>query len=298
MPSDRLFLIWGHSHLLGSGLWGWLNGSKQRLKDALLGYDRYSAYDLSERGLRGAAEALLEFEPAYVIAYAAALDRFARVNERHQAAFHRLGLKVAIATAESFPRPDSADFIAGVLGCPVAMEYGAIETGLIAHQRPDGRYVTFWRHSFLEGHESEHLPGAYEILVTSLYPRCFPLLRYRVGDLISANPNDEHFTQTFESVTGRCNDLIVLRNGGVVHSEAFSHAVKEMSSIAGYQVVQSYDGDITLNYVAREPLGPPEMEELRRRLNRINPDLTSIRVARVESLEQTIAGKTRRIFRQ
>lgn len=297
-PCDKLFLIWGHSHLLGSGFQGWLNGGKRRLKDALLGYYRYSAYDLSERGLLEAAEALLEFQPAYVIAYAVALDRFTRVNRRHQAAFHRLGLKVAIATAESFPRADSAQLIAEVFGCPVVMEYGAVETGPIAHQRPGGQYSVFWRHYFLEGQESEHLPGAYEILVTSLYPRCLPLVRYRVGDLISGNPNDEHFMQEFESVTGRCNDLVVLRNDRVVHSEAFTHIVKDCSSILGYQVIQSGDGDITLNYVAEKPLGSGEMAEIRRRLNKINSELARISIERVESLEQTIAGKTRRIFRE
>lgn len=297
-PSDKLFLIWGHSHLLGSGSQGWLNGAMRRLKDSFLGYYRYSAYDLSERGLREAAEALLSFQPAYIIAYAVALDRFATVNRHRQAAFHRLGLKVAIATAESFPRADSAGFIAEVLGCPVVMEYGAVETGPIAHQRLDGRYSVFWRHYFLEGQESDHLSGAYEIFVTSLYPRCFPLVRYKVGDLISANPNSEHFGQQFETVIGRCNDLVTLANGGIVHSEAFTHAVKEIPSLTGYQVVQSADGDITLNYMAEKPLRPDEIAEIRRRLTQINSDLTGISIERVQALEQTIAGKTRPIRRE
>lgn len=297
-PADRLFLIWGHSHLLGSGVSNWLNTRKQRLKDAVLGYHRYSAYDLSERGLREAAEALLECKPNYVVAYAVALDRFARLNRHYREAFHGLGLKVAIATAEAFPWSDSADIVADVLGCPVAMEYGAIETGLIAHQRPHGWYQVFWRHSFLEGRESEHLPGAYEIFVTSLFPRCFPLVRYRVGDLISANPDAVEFDQEFESVTGRCNDLLTLTDGGMVHSEAFSHAVKEISSIAGYQVVQSAEGEITLNYLASAPLRSAEVATIRQRLGKIHPDLAGVRIARVSALEQTLAGKTRRICRR
>lgn len=296
-PSDKLFLIWGHSHLLGSGFRGWLNGGKRRLTDAFLGYYRYSAYDLSERGLREAVETLLDFQPAYVVAYAVALDRFVRVNRDYQGAFHSLGLKVAIATGESFPRPDSAQLVAQVLGCPVVMEYGAVETGLIAHQRPNGQYLVFWRHNFLEGYESEHLSDAYEILVTTLYPRCFPLLRYKIGDLISENPNDQRFVQAFEAVTGRCNDYVILGNDGVVHSEAFSHVVKDFSSILGYQLVQTTDGDITLNYMAREPLGLAEMAEIKRRLNKINAGLARVSIERVESLEQTIAGKTRRICR-
>jgi len=297
-PADKLFLLWGHSHLLGKGLRGRINGVRRALLDSLLGYYRHSAYDLSEPGLREAAEALLEFGPAYVVGYAVALDRFSRINRDRRERFHRLKLKVAIATAESFPGPDSALLIGDVLGCPVAMEYGSVETGPIAHQKPDGHYSVFWRHYFLEGRESTEVPGAYELFLTSLYPRCFPLGRYKLGDLISTNPDGKDFSQEFEAGIGRCNDCVILRNGGVVHSEAFTHAVKEISSILGYQVVQSPDGAISLRYLAAKRLEPSDVEEIVRRLNRVNPYLSGVRVERVDSLEQTIAGKTRRIVRQ
>jgi phenylacetate-coenzyme A ligase PaaK-like adenylate-forming protein len=297
-PADKLFLIWGHSHLLGNGWLGRFNGVARRLKDALLGYYRHSAYDLSQSSLHQAAQALVAFNPDYVVGYAVALDRFARVNRCHQAAFHKLNLKVAIATAESFPSSESAGLIADVLGCPVVMEYGAVETGPMAHQQPDGRFSIFWRHYFLEGGQSAHRPGAYEVFVTSLYPRCFPLVRYRVGDLISANADEGDIGQSFKAVIGRCNDYVILPSGGVVHSEAFSHAVRDGSSILGYQVIQSADGAITLNYVAAEPLALNEAAEIRRRLGQIHPGLATLRIERVESLEQTIAGKTRRIMRE
>ena len=37
-PRDRLFLFWGHSHLLGSGWRGQLNGLLRFAKDTVLGY--------------------------------------------------------------------------------------------------------------------------------------------------------------------------------------------------------------------------------------------------------------------
>lgn len=296
-PDNRLFLIWGHSHLLGSGIMGWLNGTKRRVQDALLGYHRFSAYDLSEQRLEEAAEALLAFRPAYVLGYAVALDRFARVNQSRQAAFHRLSLKVAIATAESFPRPDSAEIVEEVLGCPVAMEYGAVETGPIAHQRPAGFFEAFWRHHFVEGMASEHMPGASEVLITSLYPRCLPLVRYRIGDLISGDPNDDTFDQRFENVIGRCNDYVVLEGGTVIHSEAFSHSVKDCSQILNYQVVQGADRSIVLRYVAERPLDTVGLTEIRRRLGRIHPRLADIAVEHSHALETTVAGKVRRVAR-
>lgn len=297
-PSSRLFLIWGHSHLLGSGLRGRLNGARRNLTDKLLGYYRFSAYDLSEARLSAATAELLRFRPSYVVGYSSALDRFANHNRKHADEFRQLGLKVAIATAESFPKPDSSRVISEVLGCPVAMEYGSVETGLIAHQTRGGDFRVFWRNYFIEGKESQHLPGAYELLVTSLYARSCPLVRYRVGDLISDDPESKSFLQRFSSVIGRSNDVLEIPGGPTVHSEVFSHAIKDSRSVFNFQVVQSKRGDIVLNYVSSSPLDNTELSAIRDRLNRINPRLGSIAIERVELLEQTIAGKTKRIFRQ
>ena len=296
-PADRLFLLWGHSHLLGSDIKGRLNSANRRLKDAMLGYCRFSAYDLSAAVLRTAADRLLAFKPAYLLAYAAALDRFARVNQDRRAAFHKLNLKVAIATAESFPTRDSAGLIEDVLGCPVAMEYGAVETGPIAHQRRRGGYGVFWRHYYVESIDASSMAGAREILVTSLYPRCVPLVRYKIGDLITINPNGGDCAQEFESVIGRCNDYVVLPNGALVHSEAFSHAVKDLAGILAYQVVQESRERITLRCVGAPGRDSDASVEIQRRLERILPGITGVQVQWVDALEQTIAGKSRRIVR-
>ncbi|MEX2399819.1 MAG: hypothetical protein WD423_03540, partial [Rhodothermales bacterium] len=169
-PGDRLFVMWGHRHLLGTGLSGLANKWIRGTKDALAGYRRFSAYDVSDEAMRRAGDELLDFKPDYVLAYASALDRFARVNRDRS--FAHLNLKVAIATAESFPRADSAAVIEDVLGCPVAMEYGCVETGPLAYQHPDGTYHVFWRHYYLESVPSPDVHGAHELLVTGLHPRC------------------------------------------------------------------------------------------------------------------------------
>lgn len=295
-PGDKLFLIWGHSHLLGSGISGRVNGLRRRLTDRALGYHRYSAYDLSEPAMRRAADELLRQRPKYLLSYSVALERFANVNKHRQSEFHQLDLKVAIATAESFTRDDSAQTIAGILGCPVVMEYGAVETGPIAHQRQDGKFSVFWGHYYIEGLESKDVPGTYEILVTSLYPRCIPLVRYKIGDLVSTAEGTAAINQEFDRVIGRCNDFIVLPNDDLVHSEAFSHALKEIPAIMAFQVVQSEGGKVTLAYIARQPLAPLELTDVRRRLVVINPQLESVLIERADFLEQTIAGKVLRVI--
>ena len=290
-PSDKLFLIWGHTHTLGNGFRGWLNKNKYNFKDYLLGYHRYSAYELSDVSLARAAQDLIKYNPDYIISYSVALDRFVRVNKNNKKYFHDLKLKAAIATAESFPRDDSAELISEVLGCPVVMEYGTVETGPVAHQKLNGRYQVFWRHNLVESIESESFPGKHEIIITTLYPRYFPLIRYKVGDFISKNQGGNPFYQEFDEVIGRCNDFIELRDGSLIHSEAFTHALKNNTSIDSYQIEQKNQKELNLYYTARNRLNDDEINEIRRKLSLIHPLLGDIAMLKVNNLEQTIAGK-------
>jgi len=296
-PGDKLFLIWGHSHHFGRGILGKINAIRREMKDVILGYNRASAYDLSETAMRRAGEALLKFRPKWVMAYSVALDQFARANADRGRELQGLNLKAAIASAEAFPRANSAERIGELLGCPVAMEYGAVETGPIANQHREGKFQIFWRRWFIEGATSAQVPGTFEVFLTSLYPRKFPLIRYRIGDLISDDPNASNFDQTFSRVIGRCNDYVELEDGANIHSEAFTHAVKECEDVASFQVVQANSGKISFRYVATAQ--HPETEsEIRRRLSIVHPELGTIQFERMASLPHTIAGKTRTIVRE
>lgn len=296
-PSDRAFMLWGHSHLLGSGLKGWWNGCLRRLKDRLLGYYRFSAYNLNERSMEEAGLALLRFRPHYVIGYSVALDLFARVNRNLAPDFHRLGLKVVVGAAEGFPRDDSAKLVEEVFGAPVVMEYGSVETDLIAHATPQGGYDVFWDTYFCEGLETG-VTGGKIIRLTSLYPRCFPLIRYELGDEIEPAAGEEGLgVGHFQSVKGRCHDTVTLSDGTILHSEAFTHAVRACPEISYYQVVDD-KGTISINYMAPETITEGQMLLIRQRLSKIHPSLKNIEIKRVDELEQTIAGKTKMVVRK
>jgi phenylacetate-coenzyme A ligase PaaK-like adenylate-forming protein len=293
-PASRLFLIWGHAHLLGTGWRGAVRAQRAKLSDRLLGYRRFSAYDLRPERLRAAAAQLIRFRPEYLIGYSVALDRFARENEAN-ADLRALGLKVVIGTAEGFPFADSESRLADLFGCPVAMEYGAVETGVIAHTRPGGGYEAFWNSCLLEIERRETGPA---LLVTTLYPRCFPLVRYEIGDAIEPEPAEPEIgLRRFKRVIGRCNDSVTLQDGAVVHSELFSHAIRPCLDVRGYQVVQDGD-DVRIHFLSEAPLAPDSMKAILQRLGRIHPRLAAIPLLRVESLESTVAGKTRMVIRR
>lgn len=293
-PDDRLFLLWGHSHHFGRGLAGRLRRVNRYLLDRLFGYHRFSAYDLGEEAMLRAGDEILRTRPAYLLGYSAALDRLARVNRPRRDAFRKVGLKSVIATAEGFPVPGSEDLIHDMFGCPVAMEYGSVETGPVAHQDESGGFRVFWRHFRVELGPPAPSGAARPMRVTALYPRCLPLIRYEIDDLAVAE--EAPAITRLERVVGRSNDFVLLADGTRIHSETFTHAIKDIRGVSAFQVIQGGSGEITIRYVSSERHGAPDLESVRQRLHRIHPDLGP-RFEAVEVLDRTIAGKTKRVVR-
>lgn len=297
-PDDRLFMIWGHGHLFGAGLSGAIARWRRRAADWTLGYTRWSAYKLSPDDLHQAATALAKSRAKYVIGYSSALDRFARANIGRNKEIHAMGLKVVIATAEGFPRTDSREIIADCFGCPVAMEYGSVETGPMAYERVAGGYDVFWLHHRLEmvsGNAENESP---ELVVTSLYPRAMPLLRYAVGDSVIPSANDGKCDIEFESVLGRCNDAVMLPNGLAIHSEAFTHVLRDLPGIHAYQIVEREGLLPLIRYEADHEL-PQEISDLiRRRMAKVDNQLSEISIEKTPRIEPTVAGKHRMVVRE
>jgi phenylacetate-coenzyme A ligase PaaK-like adenylate-forming protein len=297
-PSSRLFLIWGHAHLMGSGARGWLNAWKRKLADGLLGYYRFSAYDLRSEKMEKAARALVRFRPDYVVGYSVALDRFAQANEDRRRDLRDVGLRVVIGTAEAFPSPRTEQRLRELFGCAVAMEYGAVETGVIAHTHPEGGYRALWLTHLLEAEPASG--GRHTLLLTSLRPRCFPLLRYEIGDEVRLqDPSAGHGIglQGFEAVVGRCNEYVPMPDGARIHSEVFTHAVRSCEAVRSYQVVHG-SGSVRILFTSAAPLGETDSGGILRRLSSVHPELADTTLERVGELRRSVAGKTPMVIQE
>ncbi|MCC6426830.1 MAG: hypothetical protein IT435_08410 [Phycisphaerales bacterium] len=318
-PRDKLFTIWGHSHLLGKGLKGRFMGWLRQTKDNLIRTHRFSAYDLSPDAARRAADLLISTGSRYIIAYSSALEFFCRTNEDRAADFAKAGLKMALATGEVFPTADGPDVVRRVLGCPVAMEYGSVETDILAHTTPAipspdsgslPAYRVFWRRYMLEC-EPPNAEGPGALLVTSLFPRAFPLIRYRIGDHIALFPGDRPLALTrIASVAGRTNSFIQLSDGRRVHTMGIKHCVEGLAAVNRFQLVQIRAGTNSaaslpeLRIVLAGPGAPdatgPSAEDARKQTERairekaarIHPDLGRMPIYFDRTLIQTQAGKT------
>jgi phenylacetate-CoA ligase len=290
-PEDRGFLIWGHSGTLEPGIKGYINRLKTGFLDKAAGDYRLSAYDISEGKMRQGAQRLLKHRPDYICAYSMAMDAFARANMHLGKEFRSLNIKAVIGSSERFPNPDSTGLIEELFDCPIAMEYGALETALMAHSHPNGTYSVFWRNYFLEACE-EGSSGAHILRVTSLYERCFPLIRYEIGDEIELlEEGPKHGLREFKEMRGRTNSYVLLKDGTKIHMTAIEHCVRDIKGVLAYQMIQERDR-LTLNLMFDGDLPQRDEELILARLGRVHPELAGVRIEVVSALKQTAGGKT------
>jgi len=291
---SRLFLIWGHSHLLGTGWKGRLRHVRRKMADWVLGYQRVDAYRLNRALCLRHAERLVRFKPTGIIGYASALDLFARHAVSFREEFRRLGVRFVLATSEPPPRDDTLDLLADLFACPVVQEYGGAEFGQVAFKTGGQAFRTYSQLHYLECDPPE--PGGdgeCPALVTTLYPRYCPLIRYRVGDaLLRPERQPNGHVSSFEAVAGRLNDTIQLADGDAIHSVAIFHCIHQEGGILNIQMVIRDEG-VEIHLISTTP-GDAQMEaRIRARLAQVHPSLAAARFTYVDDMVTSRAGKRR-----
>jgi hypothetical protein len=293
VPADRLFLIWGHAHLLGTGwpkLWNYF---QRKMRDVLLGYKRVDAHTLSTAKCQKYADDISNFCPAGIIGYSAALDYFVRSLPDRAENFHNLGLKFVMPCAEPAPRDDSFELIGKIFGCPVVQEFGGVDFGHVAMKYGKKPFEVFPEHNILEV-KTESLGAA--ALVTSLYRRYLPLIRYRQGDMLGDYETLQHgHVVRFQTLQGRLNDMVELNDGTVIHSLAVAHCIRLESSILNMQILLENLGPKIL--LATTPEYDQAVEQrIRGRLGQVALSLEKVVIERVPDVQTTRAGKRRWII--
>jgi len=293
-PESRLFLIWGHSHLLGTGAKRLVKHCERKLGDLLLGYDRVDAYSLNPAKAERIARRLIRFRPCGLIGYAAALDYFVRTTTKYHDRFRKLGLKFVMPAAEGPPKPDTFALIKDVFACPIVQEFGGVDFGQVAMQIGDADFEVFPHFNILEVQQVNSGVGSEQAaVVTSLYRRYLPLIRYQQGGALDSPVCQEHgHVSRFKRIMGRVNDSITLDSGNVVHSVAFFHCIHQESEVYNIQAIRNREG-FTIRLVTQGALAGGTRDRIRGRLKQVDPSLGTARLEAVADVKTNLAGKRR-----
>jgi phenylacetate-CoA ligase len=190
-----------------------------------------------------------DLRPRVVLGYASTIARFAEHLERTSQRVEPV--RGVFTTAEKL-YPQQRAVISRVFGCPVFDCYGSSEVQNIATGCAHGRMHVNADYVVVEVDETAGGPGPTPLLVTSLWNRAMPFIRYRnedCGGLLEGGCECGSGFPLMDLSVSRRSDNFVLPGGRVVHGEFFTHLMYGTRGISSFQFHQVELDRIVLSLV-------------------------------------------------
>lgn len=266
------------------------------VRDRLLNSFLLSAFNLGPAKLEEYSDFILRYEPAKMYGYASALYLLASYIQQNKKAVPK-SLKVVFATAEplfDFQR----DTIEQTFDAKVSTEYGARDAGLMALECPQGGF-----HVPVEGMIVEIVgadsSGMGEVVVTNLFSRAMPIVRYRTGDMAQLSGQScscGRGLPLLKKVEGRQTDFIVTPDKRVIHALAVIYVLRDCPEIEKFQVVQESLQQLVASVVSRRGLTADQKAKLLSGLHKAVGPGVNIDLVTVPEIPTSASGKFRYVI--
>ncbi|WP_452225490.1 phenylacetate--CoA ligase family protein [Lacinutrix chionoecetis] len=278
---------------------------KERLKDKLSKRFRFSVFDMSDKQLAKNVELLSHSDFEYLYGYSNALTLFGKFLERKNMVLKDKckTLKACIATSETLFENDKK-LLEKQFGVPVINEYGCAELGLIAFQNLNDEWLINSDDLYIEilDDNGNILPYGEQgrIVITSLYNKAHPFIRYDLGDIGTLSKNSTLSRPILKSLAGRTNDTLHLPSGktaaGFTMYYVTKTVIEDASKIKEFMLEQFKLDTFKVSYVAEEPLSETQKTTIKKALNDyLEPGLT-VSFERKESLQRKASGKVKQFI--
>lgn len=236
--------------------------------------------------------ALNAFRPDSLVGYASIL----RVLAEEQAEGRLRLTPRAVMSASEVLTEDTRGRIRAAFGVSATNVYAATETAGIASECRLGHLHRYEDLVITEIVDEDNQPvpdGEYgaKTLVTVLFSRTQPLIRYELSDRIAASPRipaDLPF-RLLAGIQGREEEVLHLA-GVAVHPNVF-HAALERLPVAGWQVIDEGHGLRVLLAGAGNVDATLAADSVRRALSTVGVRATPVAVDLVDSIPRTAMGK-------
>jgi phenylacetate-CoA ligase len=270
------------------------------LRDRMLNYRLLSAFDLGEPALSRYAQILRRERPEKVFGYASALYLLARYLRRIGWSTDGSYPRVVFTTAE--PLYDyQRETIQSVFGCPVSIEYGCREAGVIATECPAGGIHIASEGIILEiiGSDAGMIGTGGEVVITVLDSWAMPIIRHRTGDIGTLQVEECECGRglpCLNNIEGRRTDFLVTPGGKVMHALAVNYIMREFATIREFQVIQESLDRLIVTVVPEESFTDSVREAVLRRLRALFDGETAVEVTLSPSIPRLASGKHRYVI--
>ncbi|MBZ9787042.1 phenylacetate--CoA ligase family protein [Psychroflexus sp. CAK57W] len=277
-----------------------LGHQKERFKDLLANRHRFDIFDLSETNLHKFLNLFQEKPFDYINGYTSSIVLFAKFLKEQQVVLKSIcpTLKLCIATSEMLFDEDRA-LLESQFGVAVVNEYGASELGIIAFENPKGDWQLNNQTIYVEvvDQDGYALPNGQEgdIVITSLYNKAHPFIRYQIGDRGVIDEKSTPQNQILKSLTGRTNEFAILPSGKKVPALSFYYVTKSVIEDAGLlkeiKIVQEELSKFVIYYKAESELNQDQKQSIHKAVDTYLEKGLLLIFERKEELERSESGK-------
>ena len=277
---------------------------KERLKDFLSKRFRFPIFDLSDKVLDGVFNHFKTKKFDYINGYTSSIVLFGKYLQARNIILTDIcpTLKVCMVTSEMLFEDDKI-LLEKHLGIPIVNEYGASELDLIAFQYRSVGTKDEWQVNsetlFVEILDEKNQPVPYgiegKIVITSLYNKAHPFIRYEIGDVGILDEKSTLKKPILKKLIGRTSDIAILPSGKKSPGLTFYYVTKSIIEDGGnvkeFIIRQTKLDTFEIDYVSSIALTSKQILEIEKAIaNYLEPGL-HFTYNRKEVLERTKRGK-------
>lgn len=277
-----------------------LSYQKERIKDSLSNRYRFPIFDLSDEKLEHFYKKFTNTAFDYINGYTSSIVLFAKYLQHKNRVLKDVcpTLKVCMVTSEMLFESDK-QLLEKWIGVPVVNEYGASELDLIAYTDVQNDFVVNAETLFVEILDNNNHPVPLgeqgRIVITSLYNKAHPFIRYDIGDWGSFSKAGTARKPILKSLIGRTNDIATLPDGKKVPGLTFYYVTKkiieEKSNVTEFVVEQIKKDSFEIKYTSRTLLNDKEEKAIKKALETYIGSGLKLNIKRVEILKRNRRGK-------
>lgn len=273
---------------------------KERLKDFLSNRYRFSIFDLSDEVLEKVLKKFQNSTFDYINGYTSSIVLFAKFLQSKNIVLKDIcpSLKVCLVTSEMLFEEDKV-LMEKQFGVPIVNEYGASELDLIAFENTKGEWQINSETLFVEilDENNQPVPKGKEgkIVITSLYNKAHPFIRYEIGDVGILDEKSTFKKPILKKLIGRTNDVAVLPSGKKSPGLTFYYVTKSIieddCNVKEFIVKQTKTDTFHVDYVSEFDLTSTQIKKIEDAIELyLEPNL-KFTFFRKEFLERSKRGK-------
>ncbi len=274
--------------------------TKVRIKDFLSRRYRFNIFDSSDIALEKVVEKFKKKQFYYINGYTSSIVLLAKFLQKKDLILKDIcpTLRVCVVTSEMLFSDDKI-LLEKQFGVPVINEYGSAELDIIALEDPKGKWQVNAETVFVEILDIDNKPVPLgqegKIVVTALYNKAHPMIRYEVGDIGILSESSTSKYPVLKKLTGRTNDIAILPSGKIASGMTFYSITKKLfddeGNVKEFVIIQIKMDTFEIVYTSDNPLTTNETENIKSAFSTfLEPGLTLI-LNRKKTLERSSAGK-------